>query len=130
VNVAGGNITSGPSAANQTATNGAASSATNNAATYQLAHADQTGGGSSCKYGCGGAGQYQLVFQGAATLQYANSNATANQNAVNSNAPVSTAGGNIASGPSAANQTATNGAISSAYNAALTGQFALALQSL
>ena len=44
------------------------------------------------------------------------------QNAVNGNAPVSTAGGNISSGPSSATQTATSNASTDVSNKAKTDQ--------
>jgi hypothetical protein len=124
VSIAGGNITGGSSSANQAATNGAQSTAENTSTTAQIAHVSQTGGASGCKYGCGGSGQFQAVGQAANTHQSAHSGASGNQNAVNGNAPVSIAGGNITGGSSSANQTATNGASSSAGNTSTTGQAA------
>jgi hypothetical protein len=72
--------------------------------------------------GCGSAGQAQLNYQQALTAQLAASEANAFQNAVNANVPVNIAGGNIIGGTSSANQTAGNGALSGAGNAAGTGQ--------
>ena len=72
--------------------------------------------------GAGGIGQAQQSSQWAATLQAAQSQAQAGQTAVNTNAPVNTAGGNITGGSNSANQTAGNGAISGAGNNADTKQ--------
>src|SRR5205823_4026407 len=60
VNVAGGNITSGPSSANQLANSEAEAKASNDADTTQKQDQTQNvGGSSSCKVGCGGAGGLQ-----------------------------------------------------------------------
>ena len=48
--------------------------------------------------------------------------ANAGQNAVNANVPVNIAGGDIYTGDNSANQTPTNGSISSASNGAETNQ--------
>ncbi len=128
VSIAGDDITSGDSSANQLAVNDADAEAENKAFTGQLAVAKQTGGSSSCKAGCGGAGQFQAVFQAAETKQDADADADADQNAVNANAPVSTAGDDITSGDSSANQLAVNEADADAENKAFTGQLALAKQ--
>jgi hypothetical protein len=128
VTIAGGNVIGGPSSANQTALNGAGSLAANGSNTQQTANATQVGGGSSCLFGCGGSGQFQAVGQHAATFQNAYSNANANQNAINGNAPVTIAGGNVIGGPSSANQTAGNLALGAAVNGASTGQQANATQ--
>jgi hypothetical protein len=122
VNVAGGNITGGSSSANQTAINGAVSAALNVANTNQSNSQTQSAGSSGCTIGCGGAGQAQINYQQALTAQLAASEANACQNAVNANVPVNIAGGDIIGGTSAANQTAGNGALSGAGNAAGTGQ--------
>src|SRR2546421_2435385 len=125
VNVAGGNITSGPSSANQLANSEAEAKASNDADTTQTQ--DQTqyvGGSSSCKAGCGGAGGFQLGIQKADTQQWAGAFALSDQNAVNANAPVNVAGGNITSGPSSANQWANSEAEAKASNDATTTQSA------
>jgi hypothetical protein len=122
VNVAGGDISGGANSANQTATNSANSSASNNSQTNQSNTQTQTAGGSSCTIGCGGSGQAQVNDQQAKTLQLAASRAKAKQNAVNANAPVNVAGGDISGGANSANQTATNGANSNAGNYSQTAQ--------
>jgi hypothetical protein len=128
VTIAGGNVSGGSSSANQAATNIGAAAAGNLASTAQNAAATQVGGSSSCIAGCGGAGQFQAIGQLAATWQNANANADANQNAVNGNAPVTTAGGNVSGGSSSANQAAYNIGAAAAVNAAYTGQTATATQ--
>ena len=121
MNVAGGDISGGDNNANQTATNGALSAAGNLANTDQSNNQTQSAG-SSCLIGCGGAGQAQLSEQKSLTAQLAASKADANQNAVNANVPVNIAGGDVHGGDNSANQTATNGALSAAGNAADTHQ--------
>ena len=65
--------------------------------------------------GSGGNGQAQLSAQSSKTLQAALSEAKANQNGVNSNTPVNTAGGNVnAGGSNSATQNNMNNAASSA----------------
>jgi hypothetical protein len=122
VNVAGGNITSGPSSANQVANSDAEAKAKNDADTTQKQTQDQNVDGSSCKVGCGGAGAAQLGIQAANTEQGANSAAISKQNAVNANVPVNVAGGNITSGPSSANQWANSNAEAKSSNDADTTQ--------
>ncbi len=128
VTIAGGNVTGGSSSANQTAGNLALGAAVNGASTGQQATATQVGGGSSCLAGCGGSGQFQAVVQEALTWQNANANANATQNAVNGNAPVTIAGGNVTGGPSSANQTAGNIAGALSLNLGKTWQQATATQ--
>jgi hypothetical protein len=123
VNVAGGNITSGPSSANQLANSEAKAKASNDADTTQKQDQTQNvGGSSSCLAGCGGAGGFQLGIQKADTQQWAGAFALSDQNAVNANAPVNVAGGNITSGPSSANQWANSEAEAKASNDADTTQ--------
>src|SRR6266480_1835419 len=123
VNVAGGNITSGPSSANQLANSEAEAKASNDADTTQKQDQTQNvGGNSSCLAGCGGAGGFQLGIQKADTQQWAGAFALSDQNAVNANAPVNVAGGNITSGPSSANQWANSEADAKATNDADTTQ--------
>src|SRR5205807_1720998 len=72
VNVAGGNITSGSSSANQLANSEADAKASNDANTTQKQDQTQNvGGNSSCKIGCGGAGGFQAGVQLADTTQKA-----------------------------------------------------------
>jgi hypothetical protein len=123
VSIAGGDVRSGSSSATQTATSNANADVSNKAKTDQ----DQTltqnvGGSSSCLAGCGGAGGFQLGVQKADTNQWALGVAKSDQNAVNGNAPVSIAGGNISSGPSSATQTATSSATTDVSNKAKTDQ--------
>ena len=123
VAIAGGDVYSGSSTADQTANSEAKSKATNDADTTQ--HQTQTqdvGGGSSCKLGCGGPGAAQLGLQVANTEQWADSKAISKQNAVNGNTPVNTAGGDIDAGSSTASQTANSEAKSKASNDADTWQ--------
>jgi len=122
VNVAGGNITSGPSSANQTANSEAEANASNDADTTQKQTQTQNVDGSSCKVGCGGPGAAQLGIQAANTEQDAKSAAISKQNAVNANVPVNVAGGNITSGPSSANQLANSEAEANSSNDADTTQ--------
>src|SRR6478672_510263 len=122
VSTAGGNIYSGPSSATQTATSNATTDVSNKAKTDQDQHLSQNIGGGSCLAGCGGPGGFQLGVQSAETNQWALGISKSDQNAVNGNAPVSTAGGNIASGPSSATQTATSNATTDVSNKAKTDQ--------
>jgi hypothetical protein len=122
VSVAGGNIYSGPSSATQNATSTATTDVSNKAKTDQDQHLSQNIGGGSCLAGCGGAGGFQLGVQKASTEQAAIGIAKSDQNAVNSNTPVSVAGGNIYSGPSSATQNATSTATTDVSNKAKTDQ--------
>ena len=128
VTIAGGSVVGGSSSANQTASNAAKALAGNAAATKQTANATQVGGSSSCKAGCGGAGQFQAVGQNAVTKQNAKADADAKQNAVNANVPVTIAGGDVFGGSSSANQTASNTAGSLSFNLGKTLQQAFATQ--
>ena len=67
-------------------------------------------------------GGFQLGAQFAETNQWAAGAAFSNQNAVNSNTPNATAGGNIYSGPSSATQRATSSADTDVSNRAKTDQ--------
>ncbi len=69
-----------------------------------------------------GTGQAQISKQVAATLQAALSQATAAQNAVNANVPVSIGGGHVSGGANSATQNANNGAASVASNGSNTNQ--------
>jgi hypothetical protein len=123
VSIAGGNVSSGPSTANQNATSTATTDVSNRAKTDQDQGLTQNvGGSSSCLAGCGGSGGFQLGVQKADTNQWAAGAAFSNQNAVNSNTPVSIAGGNVSSGPSTANQNATSTATTDVSNKAKTDQ--------
>ena len=122
VSIAGGNVSSGPSTATQNATSTATTDVSNKAKTDQDQHLTQNIGGGSCLAGCGGAGGFQLGVQKADTNQWAAGAAFSNQNAVNSNTPASTAGGNITSGPSTATQNATSNATTDVSNKAKTDQ--------
>jgi hypothetical protein len=123
VSIAGGDVRSGSSSATQTATSNANADVSNKAKTDQEQTLTQNiGGSSSCKAGCGGAGGFQVGVQKADTNQWALGIAKSDQNAVNGNAPVSIAGGNISSGPSSATQTATSSANADVSNKAKTDQ--------
>src|SRR5205823_78395 len=99
VNVAGGNITSGPSSANQLANSEAEAKASNDADTTQKQDQTQNvGGSSSCLAGCGGAGGFQLGIQKADTQQWARSEERREGKACRANGPAHVAGGNITSG--------------------------------
>src|SRR5213080_4136917 len=121
-NIAGGNTTSGPSSANQLANSEAEAKASNDADTTQKQTQTQNVDGSSCHVGCGGAGAAQIGVQAAGTKQDAAAAAISKQNAVNANVPVNVAGGNIASGPSSANQLANSEAEAKSSNEADTTQ--------
>jgi hypothetical protein len=120
--VAGGNVSSGPSSATQNATSTATTDVSNKAKTDQDQSLHQNIGGGSCLAGCGGPGGFQLGAQFAETNQWAAGAAFSNQNAVNSNTPNATAGGNIYSGPSSATQRATSSADTDVSNRAKTDQ--------
>ena len=122
VSIAGGNVSSGPSSATQTATSNATTDVSNKAKTDQDQHLRQNIGGGSCLAGCGGPGGFQLGVQNAETNQWALGIAKSDQNAVNANTPVSIAGGNVSSGPSSATQTATSNAYTDVSNKAKTDQ--------
>jgi hypothetical protein len=121
-NTAGGNVTTGPSSANQLAGSSADAKATNDADTTQQQDQTQNVDSGSCSVGCGGAGAAQIGAQLSDTTQKAGSLAVSDQNAVNANSPVNVAGGNIASGPSSANQAAVSSADANASNDADTKQ--------
>ena len=122
VSIAGGNVNSGPSSATQTATSTANTDVKNKSKTDQDQTLHQDIGGSGCYAGCGGSGGFQLGVQKADTGQLALGLAKSDQNAVNGNAPVSIAGGNVNSGPSSATQTATSTADADVKNKAKTDQ--------
>ncbi len=122
VSIAGGNISSGPSTAGQNAESTADADVSNKAKTDQDQTLSQNIGGGSCKAGCGGAGGFQAGIQKAETSQWALGVAKSDQNAVNANAPVSVAGGDIRSGPSTASQTASSTADADVSNKAKTDQ--------
>jgi hypothetical protein len=122
VSIAGGNVTSGPSTATQNATSTANADVKNKAKTDQDQNNSQNIGGSGCYAGCGGPGGFQLGVQKADTKQLALGLAKSDQNAVNGNAPVSIAGGDITGGPSTATQTATSSANADVTNKAKTDQ--------
>ena len=122
VNVAGGNVTSGPSSADQAANSEAEANSSNDADTTQKQDQTQNVGGGSCSVGCGGAGAAQIGAQLSDTNQNAGALAVSDQNAVNANVPVNVAGGNITSGPSSANQLANSEAEAKASNDADTTQ--------
>jgi len=122
VSIAGGNVSSGPSSATQTATSNANADVSNKAKTDQDQTLDQNVGGSGCYAGCGGAGGFQAGIQDAQTQQAAIGIAKSDQNAVNANVPVSIAGGNVSSGPSSATQTASSTATTDVSNKAKTDQ--------
>ena len=121
-NIAGGNVSAGPSSANQLAGSEAEAKASNDADTSQKQNQDQTVDPGSCSAGCGGAGAAQIGAQLSDTNQKADAKAVSDQNAVNANVPVNVAGGNITSGPSSANQLANSEAEAKASNDADTTQ--------
>ena len=121
-NIAGGNVSAGPSSANQLAGSEAEAKASNDADTSQKQNQDQTVDPGSCSAGCGGAGAAQIGAQVSDTNQKADAKAVSDQNAVNANVPVNVAGGNITSGPSSANQLANSEAEAKSSNEADTTQ--------
>ena len=123
VNVAGGDIWGGNDSANQNASNSAESEAGNVASTEQSNSQSQSDPPSGCVIGCGGNGQAQISVQSAETVQVAESQANACQNAVNANVPVNVAGWDIWGGNDSANQNASNSAWSAAGNVASTSQY-------
>src|SRR2546429_5465535 len=122
VNIAGGNVSAGPSSANQLASSEAEATASNDADASQKQNQDQTVGDGSCSAGCGGAGAAQIGAQLSDTKQNAGALAVSDQNAVNANVPVNVAGGNTTSGPSSANQLANSEAEAKSSNDADTTQ--------
>src|SRR5258705_10779481 len=72
--------------------------------------------------GGGGAGALQAGVQSASTDQQAGAAAISKQDATNANTPVNVAGGNVAAGPSSANQSASSEAEAKATNDADTSQ--------
>ena len=72
--------------------------------------------------GSGGAGGFQAGLQSATTQQAAVGIAKSDQTAVNANVPVSIAGGDVKSGPSTADQTATSTATTDVSNSSKTDQ--------
>src|SRR5919204_396385 len=138
VSIAGGDINSGDSSANQEATSTATTDVSNKAKTdqeqelnQQVGHdcgcdsrdgKDGKDGKSGCFAGCGGAGGFQLGIQKADTEQWALGVSKSDQNAVNANTPVSIAGGDVNSGDSSANQEATSTATTDVSNKAKTDQ--------
>jgi hypothetical protein len=122
VSVAGGDVWSGPSTASQAASSTATTNVSNDAETHQDQTLNQNIGGSSCVAGCGGAGGFQLGVQKADTEQGALGVSYSDQNAVNGNAPVAIAGGDVWSGPSTAAQAASSTATTNVSNDAGTHQ--------
>ena len=123
VSIAGGNVSNGPSSATQYADSNATTNVSNESETEQEQKLHQDiGGNDSCKAGCGGPGGFQLGIQKADTQQWAFGLAKSHQNAVNGNAPVSIAGGNVYDGPSSAYQSATSSATTDVPNWADTKQ--------
>jgi hypothetical protein len=126
--VAGVAVEGGDSSASQDLTNSASSEASNDASTSQGAGQTQSSS-SDCVAGCGGSGQLQLLGQFAETGQKADSDAKAEQNGVNANAPSSVAGVFVIGGDSSADQSLDNSADSAADNTAATTQGAGQTQS-
>ena len=122
VSIAGGDVNSGSSSATQNANSTATTDVSNDAKTHQDQTLNQNVGGSSCLAGCGGAGGFQLGVQKADTEQAALGVSYSNQNAVNGNAPVSIAGGDVNSGSSSATQNANSTATTDVSNDAKTLQ--------
>ena len=138
VSIAGGDVTSGPSSATQNANSTATTDVSNDAKTHQDQQSNQGLGGKSCgcggyradsresngrcAVGCGGNGGSQVAGQFADASQLAAGFAVSKQNAVNSNAPHSTAGLNVNGGSSDATQTAASNATTGVWNDAGTHQ--------
>jgi hypothetical protein len=109
--------------ADQWAGNSAAAGSSNTSSTVQGAAQSQSTS-SSCKFGCGGAGQYQQLDQSAETGQYASSEADADQTAVNANVPVTISAGDVHAGDNSATQDAENSADADSSNRSTTDQWA------
>ena len=148
VSIAGRNIYSGPSSATQNASSDANTTVSNNATTNQRQGLCQNVGSDSngcgrgreiitrdgkegrdgkngCYAGCGGPGGFQLGIQNSKTNQGALGLAFSDQNAVNSNAPVNIAGGDVKGArgsSSSADQTASSSATTNVTNTANTHQ--------
>jgi hypothetical protein len=122
VTIAGGNVSSGSSTADQKADSTASTEVKNKAKTDQDQHLTQNVGGGSCKLGCGGAGGFQAGIQKADTRQIAVGLSKSDQNAVNANVPVTIAGKDVRSGSSSANQDASSKADADVSNRAKTDQ--------
>jgi hypothetical protein len=138
VDVGGGDVYAGDSSATQNAHSSVRSKAKNDAETTQGQEQTQNVGsadGCGCtrsvkdrpdcgcgEVGSGGAGAFRLGVQKANTQQWAHSFALSKQNAVNSNAPHSTAGGDISSGSTSAIQNPSSYAKSKGTNDAETTQ--------
>src|SRR5436190_794488 len=122
VSIAGGDVKAGSSTANQDENSKADAKASNDAYTKQTQAQTQNVGGSSCDAGCGGAGAAQIGLQDANTEQGAFAAGVSKQNAVNGNAPVSIAGGDVYGGSSNATQYADSSAKAKASNDAYTNQ--------
>jgi hypothetical protein len=137
VSTAGGNITSGSSNATQNAASSATTDVSNESSTEQKQKLDQDFGcgcdhgkkdgrdgkdGHDGSAGSGGDGGFQVGVQKAETDQWALGIALSKQNAVNANAPVSTAGGNITTGSSNATQNAASAATTDVSNESETEQ--------
>ena len=118
----------GSSSADQTARNSADADASNKSKTDQDATATQTAGKSTCWSGCGGNGQEQNVVQIGETKQDADADASAKQDALNTNAPSLVIGGDPSSGSSSAKQDVSNKADADASNKSSTDQDAIATQ--
>src|SRR5207302_225249 len=109
VSIAGGNITGGSSNAKIGRASCRKESASNEAYTSQTQKQTQNAGADSCSQvnvshvggaGIRGSGGFQAGAQIANTEQWSGALAKSDQNAVNGNAPVSIAGGNITGGSS------------------------------
>jgi hypothetical protein len=121
VSVGGDDVYGGESSADQYNDNSASSEASNYAETNQDADQSQSSE-SSCHFGCGGSGQAQWLEQSSSTDQKADSEAHADQNGVNTSAPLSIGGDDVDGGDSSASQELSSSAESSAYNDATTDQ--------
>src|SRR5918911_1645875 len=105
--ISAGNVSSGPSSANQNVEAKSHADSWNSAPTNQASkQAQSVGGTGSCVVGCGGAGAAQLNAQKSETAQMSAASSATQQTPVDGNAPVTISAGGVSSGPSSANQNA------------------------
>ena len=130
VTISGGDVTSGPSSANQNASAKSHAGSWNSAPTSQSSSQEQSVGGTdACKGGCGGAGGAQLNAQHSETAQASAAKSATKQTPVNGNAPVTISAGGVTSGPSSANQNAAAHSHAGSSNSAPTNQWGTQSQS-
>src|SRR5919206_56869 len=131
VTISAGDVSSGPSSANQNASAKSHAGSSNSAPTNQWSsQAQSVGGAGSCLGGCGGAGGAQLNAQKSETAQASAAKSETQQTPVNGNAPVTISAGNVSSGPSSANQNVEAKSHADSSNSAPTNQTSKQAQSI